>query len=326
MADSSSHKPSSPEITPKEEPITLEKPKSLNPFLLTDQVKFIFKEIAFTTNNEVALLYPSHSNSKYFIEVSTPTGGIRGDIDVPVDRKAPKHSSQIEEVPQGKNPGAKSGLRRKQSSKHTSESKTEAFKSKTGQSEKEMKSSSAKDKRPSHPSPPTPVVGEMRKEAQQVVGGPTSLGATSKEGAHPQLGSDFTTEADHMLQSIDREDLETLWKLVKAKHGLTRPEEGYERVLWGDLKVMFEPDVESKVWRNLHGHKVTVWKIFSLSRVHFVRFQNLHIFMLVEKKYPLTPATITEMLNKKLQADHWNEMCYQLLKLMTKQLKNPRSV
>ncbi|GKA00722.1 hypothetical protein Tco_0673387 [Tanacetum coccineum] len=26
-----------------------------------------------------------------------------------------------------------------------------------------------------------------------------------------------------MLQSIDREDLETLWKLVKAKHGNTRP-------------------------------------------------------------------------------------------------------
>ncbi|GJV37733.1 hypothetical protein Tco_1410210 [Tanacetum coccineum] len=129
-----------------------------------------------------------------------------------------------------------------------------------------------------------------------------------------------------MLQNIDREDLETLWKLVKAKHGLTRLEEAYERVLWGDLKVMFEPDVESEVWRNLQGHKVTVWKLFSSSGVHFVRFQNLHIFMLVEKRYPLTPATITEMLNKKLQADHWNEMCYQLLKLMTKQLKNPGSV
>ncbi|GJY89779.1 hypothetical protein Tco_0504975 [Tanacetum coccineum] len=34
-----------------------------------------------------------------------------------------------------------------------------------------------------------------------------------------------------MLQNIDREDLETLWKLVKAKHRLTRREEGYERVL-----------------------------------------------------------------------------------------------
>ncbi|GJW55856.1 hypothetical protein Tco_0099941 [Tanacetum coccineum] len=45
----------------------------------------------------------------------------------------------------------------------------------------------------------------------------------------------------HMLKSFDREDLETLWKLVKAKHGSTRPEEGYERVLWGDLKTMFDP-------------------------------------------------------------------------------------
>ncbi|GJV68152.1 hypothetical protein Tco_1483661 [Tanacetum coccineum] len=107
-----------------------------------------------------------------------------------------------------------------------------------------------------------------------------------------------------MLQNIDREDLVTLGKLVKAKHGSTRPDEGYERVLWGDLKVMFEPDVESKVWRNLQGHKVTVWKLFSSSGVHFVRFQNLHIFMLVEKRYPLTPATITKVLNKKLQTDH----------------------
>ncbi|GKC85117.1 reverse transcriptase domain-containing protein [Tanacetum coccineum] len=40
----------------------------------------------------------------------------------------------------------------------------------------------------------------------------------------------------HMLKSFDTEDLETLWKLVKTKHGSTRPEEGYERVLWGDLK------------------------------------------------------------------------------------------
>ncbi|GJV34899.1 hypothetical protein Tco_1407376 [Tanacetum coccineum] len=129
-----------------------------------------------------------------------------------------------------------------------------------------------------------------------------------------------------MLQNIDREDLETLWKLVKAKHGSSSPEEAYERVLWGNLKVIFEPDIESDVWRNLQGHKVIVCKLLSSSGVHFVRFQNLHIFMLVEKKYPLTPATITTMLNKKLQADHWNEICYQLLKLMTKLVKNPGSV
>ncbi|GJU65868.1 hypothetical protein Tco_1247703 [Tanacetum coccineum] len=70
MAESSSRNPSSPKITPKEEPVTLDKPKSSNPFLPADQIEFTFEEIAFTTNNEVALLYPSHPNSEYFRVVS----------------------------------------------------------------------------------------------------------------------------------------------------------------------------------------------------------------------------------------------------------------
>ncbi|GKB79597.1 hypothetical protein Tco_0946492 [Tanacetum coccineum] len=60
----------------------------------------------------------------------------------------------------------------------------------------------------------------------------------------------------HMLKSFDREDLETPWKLVKAKNGSTRPEEGYERVLWGDLKTMFDPHVEDQVWRNQQDYRV----------------------------------------------------------------------
>nr|GEY60553.1 hypothetical protein [Tanacetum cinerariifolium] len=61
-----------------------------------------------------------------------------------------------------------------------------------------------------------------------------------------------------MLQHINRKDLKTLWKLIKAKYGNTRPKEGFERVLWGDLKVIFEPDIESEVWRKLQGNKVTI--------------------------------------------------------------------
>ncbi|GJV22794.1 hypothetical protein Tco_1375489 [Tanacetum coccineum] len=60
----------------------------------------------------------------------------------------------------------------------------------------------------------------------------------------------------HMLKIFDKEGLETLWKLVKAKHGSTRPEEGYERVLWGDLKTMFDPHVEDQVWRNQQDYRV----------------------------------------------------------------------
>ncbi|GJY99718.1 putative ribonuclease H-like domain-containing protein [Tanacetum coccineum] len=120
---------------------------------------------------------------------------------------------------------------------------------------------------------------------------------------------------------FDKEDLENLWKLVKAKHGYKMPEKAYERVLWGDLKVMFEPHEEDAVWMNLQGQEILLWKLYDSCGVHFVRFQNMHIYMLVEKTYYLTLATITEMLNKKLQAEYWYEMCYQLLKLVTKLVK-----
>ncbi|GJV90443.1 hypothetical protein Tco_1538256 [Tanacetum coccineum] len=124
-----------------------------------------------------------------------------------------------------------------------------------------------------------------------------------------------------MLQRIDREDLEALWRIVKAKYGDTRPEDEFERVLYRDLRVMFEPNIKSDVWRMLQGYRVTTWKLIDSSGVHFKRFDNLHIFMLVERRYPLTPITITNILNKKLQTDHQNETCYQLLRLMIKHRK-----
>ncbi|GJZ97180.1 hypothetical protein Tco_0669633 [Tanacetum coccineum] len=73
-----------------------------------------------------------------------------------------------------------------------------------------------------------------------------------------------------MLKSFDREDLEDLYKLVKARYGSTRPVERMDYLLWNDLKTMFEP-------------------------------HSMQIYMLVEKRYPLTPPTIINMLNKKLQ-------------------------
>ncbi|GJR81030.1 hypothetical protein Tco_0151815 [Tanacetum coccineum] len=41
-----------------------------------------------------------------------------------------------------------------------------------------------------------------------------------------------------MLRSFDKEDLETLWKLVKAMHGSARPEEGYERLSMKKLEIL----------------------------------------------------------------------------------------
>ncbi|GKB30421.1 hypothetical protein Tco_0869822 [Tanacetum coccineum] len=83
----------------------------------------------------------------------------------------------------------------------------------------------------------------------------------------------------------------------------------------GDLKTMFEPHVKDKVWNNQQDYRVLDWKIYDSCGVHSLRMQHMHIHMLVEKIYPLTPAIITDMLNKKLQCYHFSKMAYQLLKV-----------
>ncbi|GJW67323.1 hypothetical protein Tco_0121747 [Tanacetum coccineum] len=56
-----------------------------------------------------------------------------------------------------------------------------------------------------------------------------------KQGYYEIIRADGSSKTyllfSQLLKEFDKEDLENLWKLVKAKHGDTRPEEGYERVL-----------------------------------------------------------------------------------------------
>ncbi|GJX31434.1 hypothetical protein Tco_0241289 [Tanacetum coccineum] len=54
-----------------------------------------------------------------------------------------------------------------------------------------------------------------------------------------------------MIKSFNREDLEDLYKLVKARYGSTRQVEDLDLVLWNDLKTMFEPHFA--IWNDLHA-------------------------------------------------------------------------
>nr|GEU66582.1 hypothetical protein [Tanacetum cinerariifolium] len=109
---------------------------------------------------------------------------------------------------------------------------------------------------------------------------------------------------NRILKEFDIEDLEDLYILVKAKFRSTRPVEDLDLLLWGDLKTMFEPHVEDQVWKKQHGYKVLEWKLYDSRRVHSLRMQSVHIYMLVEKKYPLIVPTLTDMLYKKLKIDY----------------------
>ncbi|GJZ31105.1 hypothetical protein Tco_0576152 [Tanacetum coccineum] len=111
-----------------------------------------------------------------------------------------------------------------------------------------------------------------------------------------------------MLKSFNREDLKDLYKLVKDRYGLTRPVESMDYLLWNDLKTMFEPNVKDAIWRNQQGYKVLELKLYDSCGVHSLMMESMQIYMLVEKRYPLTPPTITDMLNKKLQIHNMDFM------------------
>ncbi|GJU90876.1 hypothetical protein Tco_1303299 [Tanacetum coccineum] len=104
-----------------------------------------------------------------------------------------------------------------------------------------------------------------------------------------------------MLESFDKEDFEDLYKLVKPKFESTNPMEDLDLLLWGDLKIMFEqPHVEYEVWKLQYGYIVLNWKLYDSYGVHCLTLQSGKIYMLVERRYPLTIPTITDILDKKL--------------------------
>ncbi|GKC07332.1 hypothetical protein Tco_0998942 [Tanacetum coccineum] len=126
-----------------------------------------------------------------------------------------------------------------------------------------------------------------------------------------------------MLKNFDREDLEVLWSIVKARFKKTEPVNYMDTFLHLNLKTMFEHHLEDNVWKNQQGLvKVLNWKLYDSCGVHCVTMQNILYYLLVEKMYPLTKHTLHQMFNDvKLQVDYECEMAFELLRLVKKQLK-----
>ncbi|GJY26394.1 retrotransposon protein, putative, ty1-copia subclass [Tanacetum coccineum] len=60
-----------------------------------------------------------------------------------------------------------------------------------------------------------------------------------------------------MLDDFDRQDVMDLHRLVKERYDTTSPK-GYDLLLWGDLKILFEPNEEDEIWKNHRQPKTLI--------------------------------------------------------------------
>ncbi|GJT09623.1 putative reverse transcriptase domain-containing protein [Tanacetum coccineum] len=89
-----------------------------------------------------------------------------------------------------------------------------------------------------------------------------------------------------MLTDISRDDLTELYRSVMRKHGQQR---------------------------------IICWRYYDACRVHYLNLESVDVYMLIERKYPLSAEVCKAMLDKKLQGGKPDEDCYKLLKMMEKQ-------
>nr|GEW28758.1 hypothetical protein [Tanacetum cinerariifolium] len=117
------------------------------------------------------------------------------------------------------------------------------------------------------------------------------------DGSH-QLYLSFLS----FLRNFDREDLETLWRLVKERFATTKTKNFFDDFLLMTLGAMFEkPDIQAQIWKNqrsVHGQaKVKSWKLLESCGVQIITFTTTQLILLVERRYPLTRFTIDQLIN-----------------------------
>ncbi|GKB07936.1 hypothetical protein Tco_0836220 [Tanacetum coccineum] len=125
-----------------------------------------------------------------------------------------------------------------------------------------------------------------------------------------------------ILKDFSKDDLTELYRLVIKKYGANRPEEMYDRVLWGDLKTMFDPPLsDDAIWSWPLQQKMVNWRYYDSCAVHCLTLDTYTIHMLADRKYLLSKDACQAMLKMKLKGGTKDEVCYQLLKMIEKQAR-----
>ncbi|GKA26990.1 hypothetical protein Tco_0713158 [Tanacetum coccineum] len=95
--------------------------------------------------------------------------------------------------------------------------------------------------------------------------------------------------------------------------------EGYELILWGDLKIMIESltkeNDQSNFWSNQQDWKIITWRLYEACGVCILEFEDgIVIHMLVERRYPLSKDLLQRMLDLGLEVKRESSVALDLIR------------
>ncbi|GJX52481.1 hypothetical protein Tco_0280850 [Tanacetum coccineum] len=159
---------------------------------------------------------------------------------------------------------------------------------------------------------------EVKEEFDKLVKQVESFAPINFEATKASLkrfGEELQTKTTKRLKDEDVKDVEPT-----KKYGMDGPEDELEKVFWKYLKNMFEEPLSTDpIWSLLSQQKIISWRYYDSCRVHCLNLESMDIYMLIERKYPLSAEICKTMLDKKLQGGKPDEDCYKMLKMMEKQ-------
>ncbi|GJX79258.1 hypothetical protein Tco_0327407 [Tanacetum coccineum] len=184
-----------------------------------------------------------------------------------------------------------------------------------------MKIPSRQDQRPSEIEPPTrETIKKSDMDLLKACGELKILIESKDEVKEEDKGEENTRKRKHGI----RKKIKSRKRRFKQDTSQDDPSdnkipEGFDKVLWGDLIVMFNPDEQDEFWNSQHEWKVVSWKLHSSSGVHtLMTDEGLVVHMLIEKKYPLKKEILMQMLKLKLESEEESTMALELIRFIKK--------
>ncbi|GJY36355.1 hypothetical protein Tco_0421733 [Tanacetum coccineum] len=128
---------------------------------------------------------------------------------------------------------------------------------------------------------------------------------------------DSETDKEESVEAMNPTPLTTKFDIYISFRAMIKD---FTREDFIELTMFDPPLIEDAIWSLPLQQKMVSWRYYDKCEVHCLTLEACTIYMLADRKYPLSKEACQVMLKMKLLDGKMNEVCYKLLKMIEKQV------